>query len=219
MDIETPSDAISDKRRLRIAFTTAFSFALLLWVSKLVEYFSGVDFIQFGIYPRHAVGLVGILCAPFIHASVSHLFANTPPIIVIGTMLLYGYPRASKVFLPIVYLGSGIAVWLFARESYHIGASGLAFGMLFFVFTVGVLRWERRTIAISLLVFFLYGGMISGIVPGASEISFESHLSGALIGMLLAFLLRNRDPESSPKQYSWEDEEAESDEYDRPDQQ
>jgi membrane associated rhomboid family serine protease len=219
MDVDNPSGTISDKRRLRIAFSVTFSFALLLWILKLVEYLGGVDFAQFGIYPRHAVGLVGVLCAPFIHASVSHLFANTPPIIVIGTMLLYGYPRASKVFLPVVYLGSGIAVWLFAREAYHIGASGLAFGMLFFVITIGVLRWERRTIAISLLVFFLYGGMISGIVPGASEISFESHLSGALLGILLAFLLRNRDPESSPKRYSWEDEETESDEYDRPDQQ
>jgi membrane associated rhomboid family serine protease len=217
MDIENPADTTSDKRRLRIAFTLAFSFVLLLWVLKLIEYLGGFDFTQFGIYPRRAAGLVGILCAPFIHASVPHLLANSPPIIVIGTMLFYGYPRASRVFLPVVYLGSGIAVWLFARQAYHIGSSGLAFGMLFFVCTVGVLRWERRTIAISLLVFFLYGGMISGIVPGASEVSFESHLSGSLIGILLAFLLRNRDPEPSPRRYRWEDEETESDDFDWPD--
>jgi membrane associated rhomboid family serine protease len=217
MDIQTPSSTTSDTRRFRISFTVAFSFALLLWVFHLVEYLSGFDFTQFGIYPRSVVGLVGILCAPFIHASVAHLFANTPPIIVIGTMLLYGYPRASKVFIPVVYLGSGLAVWLLAREAYHIGASGLAFGMLFFVFTIGVLRWERRTIAISLLVFFLYGSMISGVIPGAREISFESHLSGALIGILMAFLLRHRDPESPRKQYSWEHEETESDDYDWPD--
>ena len=219
MDIENPSDTISDTRRLRIAFTVAFSFALLLWAVKLIEHLGGVDLAQFGIYPRHAGGLVGILCAPFIHASASHLLANTPPIVVIGTMLLYGYPRAAKVFLPVLYLGSGIAVWLFAREAYHIGASGLAFGMLFFVLTAGVIRWRRRTIAISLVVFFLYGGMISGIVPGASEISFESHLSGALLGILMAFLLRNRDPGPARKRYSWEDEEPESDEYDWPEQQ
>ncbi|HKI74259.1 MAG TPA: rhomboid family intramembrane serine protease [Pseudomonadales bacterium] len=211
MDIENPPETISDTRRLGIAFSVALSFALLLWVLKLIEYIGGVDFAQFGIFPRHVGGLVGILCAPFIHASVSHLFANTPPIIVIGTMLLYGYPRASRVFLPVLYLGSGIAVWLFGREAYHIGASGLAFGMLFFVLTVGVIRWQRRTIAISLVIFFLYGGMISGIVPGASEISFESHLSGGLFGILMAFLLRNRDPDSSRKRYSWENEETESD--------
>ena len=88
---------------------------------------------------------------------------------------------------------------------------------MLFVFTIGVLRWERRTIAISLLVFFLYGSMISGVIPGAQDISFESHLSGALIGILLAFLLRRRDPGSPRKKYSWENEETESDDYDWPD--
>ena len=216
MDIQEPFDTTTDTRRLRVAFTIAVSFALLLWVLKLAEYLSGLDFTQFGIYPRQAGGLLGVLCAPLIHASFSHLFANTAPIIVIGTMLLYGYPRAAKVLLPVVYLGSGFAVWLFAREAYHIGASGLVFGMLFFVFTVGVLRWERRTIAISLAVFFLYGSMISGILPGARDVSFESHLSGALIGILLAFLLRHRDPEPPHKQYSWELEETDVDDSDWP---
>jgi len=202
---------MTDKRRLRFAFTVALAFALLLWVLKLAEYLGGFDFTQFGIYPRQAGGLAGVLCAPLIHGSVSHLFANTAPILVIGTMLLYGYPRAAKVLLPVVYLGSGVAVWLFAREAYHIGASGLAFGMLFFVLTVGVLRWERRTIATALLVFFLYGGMISGVLPGERDVSFESHLSGALIGVLLAFPLRHRDPGSPRKQYSWESEQDETD--------
>ena len=184
---------------------------------KLAEYLAGLDFTQFGIYPRRADGLAGILYAPFIHGSLAHLFANTAPIIVIGTMLLYGYPRAARVLLPVVYLGGGGAVWLFAREAYHIGASGLAFGMLFFVFTVGALRWERRTLAISLVVFFLYGGMIQGVIPAARDVSFESHLSGALIGIVLAFLLRHRDPEPPRKQYSWEREETEADDYDWPD--
>ena len=218
MDIQNRSDTTADSRRLRISFTVALSFALLLWVLKLVEYLGGLDFTQFGIYPRRADGLAGVLLAPFIHGSFTHLFANTAPIIVMGTMLLYGYPRAAKVLLPAVYLGGGVAVWMFAREAYHIGASGLAFGMLFFVFTVGVLRWERRTIALSLLVFFLYGGMISGVLPGAHDISFESHLSGALIGIVLAFMLRHRDPEPPRKQYSWEREKTEADDYDWPDQ-
>jgi len=217
MDTQNRSDTTADTRKLGIAFAATLSFVLLLWLLKLVEYLGGFDLAQFGIYPRRAVGLAGVLLAPFIHGSVAHLFANTAPILVMGTMLLYGYPRAAKVLLSAVYLGGGAAVWLFAREAYHIGASGLAFGMLFFVFTIGVLRWERRTMAISLLVFFLYGSMISGVIPGEQEISFESHLSGALIGILLAFLLRHRDPESPRKQYSWEHEEAETDDYDGPD--
>jgi len=217
METRKQAETTSDTRRLRIAFAIAVAFALLLWGVKLVEFLGSLDFTRFGIYPRSPGGLLGILFAPFIHASFAHLFANTAPLIVIGAMLLYGYPRAVKLLLPAVYLGGGAGVWLFARESYHIGASGLVFGMLFFVLTIGLLRWDRRAIALALVVFFLYGGMIWGILPTAQDISFESHLSGALIGMLLAFLLRHRDPEPPRKQYSWEREEEETDDYDWPD--
>ena len=217
MDVQNQPDTTADTQRLRKAFALVLSFVLLLWAIKLTEYFGGLDLARFGIYPQQPGGLAGVLFSPFIHGSFAHLFANTAPIIVIGTMLLYGYPRAAKVLLPAVYLGGGFAVWLFAREAYHIGASGLAFGMLFFVLTVGILRWDRRAIALSLLVFFLYGSMIWGVLPVAREVSFESHLSGALIGVVLAFQLRHRDPEPPRKQYSWEREEAESDDYDWPD--
>ena len=218
MDIQHQPDPAADTRRLRIAFAITVAFTLLLWAVKFAEYFGDLDLTRFGIYPRQLDGLVGILCAPFIHGSFAHLFANTAPIIVIGTMLLYVYPRAAKVLLPTVYLGGGVAVWLFAREAYHIGASGIAFGMLFFVLTSGVLRWERRAIAISLVIFFLYGGMILGIFPDARDISFESHLSGALIGIVLAVLLRHSDPEPPRKQYSWENEDEELDDSGWPDQ-
>ena len=218
MDTQNRADAATDMRRLRTAFTAALAFTLLLWVLKLVEYLGGFDFSKFGIYPGQPDGLPGVLLAPFIHGSFAHLFANTAPLVVMGTMLLYGYPRAARVLLPTVYLGGGIAVWLFAREAHHIGASGLAFGMLLFIFTIGVLRREQRTIALSLLVLFLYGGMISGVIPGAQEISFESHLSGALIGTVLAFRLRHLDPAPPRKQYSWERENAEVDDSDWPDQ-
>ncbi len=201
----------ADSRRLRFAFILALSFALLLWMVKLAEFSGDFDLIRFGIFPRRIDGLGGIFWSPLIHVSFQHLFANTAPIIVIGTMLVYGYPRAARLLLPVVYLGSGAAVWLFGREAFHVGASGLAFGMLFFVFTIGVLRWERRAIALALVLFFLYGGMIWGILPGAPEISFESHLSGAAIGMVLAFTMRNRDPAPPRKQYSWELEEEDDD--------
>lgn len=216
MDNPEQTATASDRRRIRRAFGASISFALLLWLVKLAEIAGDFDFSRFGIYPRLAEGLFGILLTPFIHGSLAHLFANTAPIIVIGTMLLYGYPRAARVLLPAVYLGGGFAVWLFAREAYHIGASGIAFGMLFFILTIGILRRERRAISLSLILFFLYGGMIWGVLPGAREISFESHLSGALIGLLLALLLRDHDPEPARKQYSWEREDAEDDDYDWP---
>jgi membrane associated rhomboid family serine protease len=112
--------------------------------------------------------------------------------------------------LPVVYLGSGLAVWLFGRPAFHIGASGLVFGLLFFVLTIGMLRWERRAIMISLVAFLLYGGMIWGVLPTTPGVSFESHLAGALIGAFLAFRLRDLDPPPPEKRYSWEDEEDEA---------
>jgi membrane associated rhomboid family serine protease len=80
---------------------------------------------------------------------------------------------------------------------------------MFFVFTIGVLRWDRKAIALSMIVFLLYGSMIWGVLPGRPGISFESHLSGAVIGLVLALLLRNADPRPPEKKYSWEDEDSE----------
>ena len=170
----------------------------------------GFDFVQYGVYPRRPSGLMGIVWAPLIHGSLSHVFANTAPILVLGTALLYGYPKSARIVIPAIYLGSGIGVWLFARSAYHIGASGLTFGIMFFVFTIGVLRWDKRAITLSLLVFFLYGGMIWGVFPGAPGISFESHFFGAATGIILAILLKGQDPAPPEKRYSWEDEPDES---------
>lgn len=178
----------------------------LLWAIELSTLGLGVDLSRFAVFPRQPETLAGILVAPLLHASPAHLFANTAPLLVLGTALLYGYPRAARFVLPLVYVGAGLGVWLFARPGWHLGASGLAFGMLFFVFTIGTLRWDRRAIALSLIVFLLYGGMIWGILPAAPEISFEYHLAGAAIGVVLAIVLRNLDPRPPERRYSWEDE-------------
>ena len=98
-------------------------------------------------------------------------------------------------------------MWVFARSNYHIGASGLAYGMMFFVFVIGVLRRDRLSVVLSMIVFFLYGGMIWGIFPQREGVSFESHFFGAVSGVVMAFLLRNRDAALPEKQYEWEDDE------------
>jgi membrane associated rhomboid family serine protease len=202
-----------DTHRLRRAFLLALAFAAALWWIKMLEALVPIDLISYGVYPRTLHGLPGVLTAPFIHGSLAHLISNTPPIVILGTALLYGYPHSARLVVPVVLLGTGLGVWLFGRESYHVGASGLATGVLFFILTIGVLRWDRRAIGLSLAVFFLYGGMIWGVFPGEPGISYESHLAGALIGVALAFLLRNRDP-IPVKRYSWEDEVETSDERD-----
>jgi membrane associated rhomboid family serine protease len=206
MNSAEPLDSSEDPQRLRRALLVSIAFAAVLWVVKLSELLLGFDLVEYGVYPHRLSGLVGILTAPFIHASLAHLVSNTVPIIILGTALLYGYPKAARIALPVIFLGTGLGVWLFGRESYHIGASGLASGMMFFVFAIGVVRWDRRAIALSLIVFFLYGGMVWGVFPGDPEISYESHLFGALLGVALAVLLRKLDPERAPKRYSWEDE-------------
>lgn len=201
----------NDTRRLRRSFFLSVSFAGLLWAVKLVELFFNLNFVQYGVYPQQTGGLTGIILAPLIHGSLSHLFANTAPIVILGTALLYGYPRSAKIVLPVVYLGSGLGVWLFARSAYHIGASGLTFGMMFFVFMVGALRWDKRAIVLSMIVFFLYGSMIWGVFPSDPDISFESHFFGASIGIILAFILKNLDPLPPQKKYSWEEEQDDID--------
>jgi len=200
----------SDTERLRQAFVRALGFTVLLWVIKGLELADQADLAPYGIFPRTLEGLSGILWAPLIHASIAHLFTNTAPLIVLLTALLYGYPRSATIVISAVYLGGGLLVWLFARSAYHIGASGLIFGLMGFVFTLGLLRRDRRAIGLSLLVFFLYGGAITGLVPMDPHISFESHLFGALIGIALAFALRHRDPPPAEPRYDWEGEEEET---------
>jgi len=197
-----------DAHHLKRSFKIAASFTLLLWFIKTVEYAVGASLGQYGVYPGQLSGLIGILLSPMIHSSFLHLMANTAPLLILGTALLYGYPRSARIVIPAVYVGSGLGVWLFAREAYHIGASGLSFGFMFFVFTVGVLRRDRLAIALSMIVFFLYGSMIWGVFPSASSVSFESHLFGAIIGLTLAVVLKNHDPSLPEKHYDWEKDEA-----------
>ena len=177
---------------------------LVLWMIKVIELTLGLDLGVYGVYPRDINNLTGILTAPLIHGSFEHLFANTLPLFILGTALLFSYPKAAKYTLPIIYIGSGIGVWLFARDSYHIGASGLTHGLMFFLFVIGILRRDKPSIALALVVFFLYGGMIVTIFPTQENISFESHFFGALMGVLCAFLFRNVDTKPEEKKYSWE---------------
>jgi membrane associated rhomboid family serine protease len=151
------------------------------------------------------VGLTGILLAPLMHGGFAHLLANSLPLVILGTTMLYLYPHAALRVLPTVYLGSGAAVWLFARDSSHIGASGLVYGLVSFIFLSGLLRRDRRAIGASLLVCFLYGSSVWGVLPLEAGVSWETHLAAAILGTALAFVFRHVDVPAR-KRYSWEDE-------------
>ena len=181
---------------------------ILLWIIKGVEIAFALDFNMFGIYPREMENLLGIVFAPMIHGTFQHLFSNTMALFVLAIALFYEYPKSARYVFLIIYFGSGIGVWLFARESYHYGASGLTHGMMFFLFLIGVLRRDKPAIAIAMIVFFLYGSMVWGVLPTREDISFETHLFGALAGIICAIIFRNRDPKPPEKKYSWEEEDV-----------
>ena len=206
IDPQPPIDPADDVWSLQRAFLLAAGFVILLWLIQATAQLLKLDLTTLGIFPRNLHGLLGILLAPLIHGSLSHLATNTPPLLLLGTLLLYAYPRSARIVIPAVYLGSGLGVWLFGRSAYHIGASGLGFGLLSFLLVIGILRWDRRAIALSLAVSFLYGSMLWGIFPTTADISFEGHLAGAAIGLILAFRLKWLDPPPPQKRYSWEDE-------------
>jgi membrane associated rhomboid family serine protease len=144
------------------------------------------------------------------HDGFAHLIANTPPLLVLGTAMLYLYPTAAPWVLPAIWLGPGLAVWLFARGGVHVGASGLVYGLLGYIFVAGLIRRDRRAIAASLLVCFMYGALVWGVLPIQARVSWETHLAAALIGVAFALVLRRTDIPPR-KRYSWEDEPAAAD--------
>ena len=193
-----------DVARFRRALVGVAVFIVLLWTVKLLDTGFDLHLSRFGVYPRQWHGLWGVALAPLIHGSWQHLISNSLVLLVLGVVFLYGYPRSYRGVLLLVWLGSGLGVWLFGRSSYHFGASGLAHGLMFFIFVSGILRRDRLSIGLSLVVFFLYGGMVATIFPQQPDISYESHFFGALMGVVAAFVFRNREPALPEKTYDWE---------------
>ncbi|MEH6823857.1 MAG: rhomboid family intramembrane serine protease [Motiliproteus sp.] len=189
---------------LKFSIIVASIFVLLIWWIKLSEFMFGGNLHQLGVYPHALSGLIGIITAPLIHASWPHLISNTLPILLLGSILIYGYPKSRWWTLSIIWLISGLGVWLFGRESYHFGASGLAHGMFFYLLISGMLRRDTRSIALLMVAFFMYGGMLLSILPREPGVSYEYHLFGALGGVLCAIGFRHWDPKPPRKIYSWE---------------
>ncbi len=160
---------------------------LVMWFLKAIEYFFDLDLRTLGIFPRNTESLKGIFFSPFIHGSFDHLISNTVPFLLLGTAIFYFYRKMAYRIIFFSWILTGVAVWIGGRYSWHIGASGLVYAFASFLFFAGILNKERQLIAISLLVIFLYGGLIWGILPGQEGISWESHLFGFLSGFMFAF--------------------------------
>ena len=198
-----------EPRDLRYSFLPGALFVGLMWyVFLLAEYFEA-NLTPLGLYPRRVFGLLGILTTPLIHGDLMHLLSNSFPLLILPAIILISYPRLSVRIFVWTYLLTGLGVWIFSRPAYHVGASGIVYGLVSFVFFSGVFRRDRGAVALSLIIIFLYGSMLYGLFPSEERISWESHAIGGVMGMVLAFWYRNVDlPEPEPELVEDEEEET-----------
>jgi membrane associated rhomboid family serine protease len=164
-----------------------FRLVFLMWAAFYVEQFYGWPLSYFGIVPWTFMGLIGILTGPMLHGSLDHLISNTVPLLFLGTVLFFFYERIGRVVFFRAYFWTNIMVWLFGRhDANHIGASGVVYGLAFFLIFFGIFRRDFTSLLISIVVIMLYGGVIYGILPTDPRVSWESHFAGALVGIYTA---------------------------------
>jgi membrane associated rhomboid family serine protease len=199
-----------EKQKLLRALTIPAILVFLMWGIKLVEFGFDVSFAFLGTNPLQINGIQGIFLMPFVHGDFNHLLANSGPFLILGTALFYFYKDISIRVLVGIWLLSGIWVWFGGRDSWHIGASGVIYGLSSFLFFSGVIRKNTQLAALAMIVAFLYGSTIWGIFPDffpEENISWEGHLGGFVAGIILAVYYRKSGPQR--KKYSWELEEEE----------
>ncbi|HTX88902.1 MAG TPA: rhomboid family intramembrane serine protease [Bacteroidales bacterium] len=197
-----------DTQRILRSIIYPAIFVILIWLVYFTEEIFHVDLSEYGLQPLKWKGLIGIFTTPLLHANFSHLVANSIPLLILGSLLFYFYREIAWRVVLLIWLLTGLWTWFLARgEGVHIGASGLVYGFASFLFFSGILRRDNRLMAITLLIAFLYGGMVWGIFPRFFPnipISWESHLMGMVSGLVLAFYYRRDGPQ--PAKYDWEDE-------------
>jgi membrane associated rhomboid family serine protease len=198
------------RKKLLLSMIIPGIFIVLMWLVKVIETLFELDFSGYGIFPLTIRGLPGIIFSPFIHADFKHLFNNSLPLFFLSMALFYFYSEvALKVFTWTFFL-TGILVWIAGRAAWHVGASGLVYGIASFLFFSGIIRKYFRLIALSLLIVFLYGSMVWGIFPGIyKNVSWESHMLGFFSGVILSIWYRNEGPQKPVYEWMEAEEEAE----------
>lgn len=219
MQLRFPDPDYAGSRRAQrnfwLALKLSFGFILLLWIIHALQALSPLNLTGLGLRPREVSGLSGLLFTPLLHGSFEHLVSNSMPLFIGGVALLFLYPNSALRVFPLLYFGTSALAWVFARPSIHIGASGLVYGILTYVFIAGILRRDVRSVGVSLMVWFLYGSMVWGIFPVAPRMSWELHATGLVLGAVLALVYRSWD-RPPVKTYEWELEDEEDGEDDEP---
>lgn len=204
---------VENKNRFFDSINKPLQFILLIWGIHLLHLLTGMEFGKFGIFPRELFGLRGVLFAPMIHSGFQHLISNSAPLFVLSAMIFYFYPRVAAKSMTMIYLLTGLAVWLFARRVFHIGASGVVYGLLAFVFWTGIFRRSLKSIILALVVTVLYSGYFLGILPNQEGISWESHLLGGFVGIFTSYWFKEQiEADEEEEKPAWADEQ-ESIEY------
>jgi membrane associated rhomboid family serine protease len=198
------------ENHLRNAIPPALFVVVIMWLVYWADFLFIFDFHKLGVLPKTIEGLKGILFMPLIHAhsDFKHILNNSVPTFLLLTLLFYSYKDiAVKVFFG-SWILTGILVWIFAtnKGSFHIGMSGVIYALAAFLFTSGVLRKYLPLQALSLFIVFLYGSLIWGIFPTTPRISWEGHLMGMIVGVLLAVYYRSEGPQRPKYQYEIEKE-------------
>jgi len=198
----------SDKKKIISTLFIPLLFLLSMWLVKIIEVNFQINFVRYGVFPKTIGGLKGIFFSPFIHKDFTHLINNSFPILVLGGMLFATYRKIAVQIFIWLYFIAGFWLWIIGRPSFHIGASGLIYALASFLLVSGLIRKNPRLAATSMLVIFLYGSMIWGLLPTKEPISWEGHLAGFIAGIIVAIFYKNEGPK--PKKYQWEiDEEVE----------
>lgn len=205
-----PTDAALQKQQDRLRIRRAYRWSALatLLLLSLQALLVNVDIHPFTVQPWRLEGLLGIVFAPLLHGSWNHVLSNSIAVLLLGTLAGSVYPRATVRALPWLWLGSGVGAWLLgAPGEHHLGASGITHGLMFLVFVLGLLRRDRAAVAAAMIAFLVYGGMMMTIFPQEAGVSWQSHLGGAVAGLISALALRTADPLPPRRVYSWELEE------------
>jgi membrane associated rhomboid family serine protease len=186
---------MEDESQLKISksiFFIPILYVVGIWFVYWVEIYFNINFNEYGVLPRDLIGLRGVVFTHFIHSDAKHLFNNSIPLFVLLLSIFYFYRDIAYKVLLVGGLLSGLLTWFIARDSYHIGASGIVYLLFSFIFFSGIIRKHYRLVALSFMVIFLYGSMIWYVLPIKDGMSWEGHLSGLLIGLFFAVFYRNK---------------------------
>jgi membrane associated rhomboid family serine protease len=183
---------MSDLKVLKIDLIRSVLFIIPFWIVFIITWFYDIELVTSGVYPRHIKGVTGIFTSVFIHSGWQHIIANTTSFFTLSFFLFHFYKKIAYQSLLFNYVVGGVILWIIGREYWHIGVSGVVYGMAFQICFLGIFSKRIALSAVSLVVIFLYGSFVWGLMPINTAISWEGHLSGALTGLALAIMFRKR---------------------------